>query len=370
MTTSRFHRPPIDDEDTRRRSARLPGTEDDMAVKRGRVVFAGAVHEARPALRALLDGSACEVCAVVTPPAGLAARMCGYVDLVPLARRRGVPVLHAADINAPATVARIRALAPDLLVVIGWSRLIGPELLSLPPRGCVGTHASLLPRHRGRAPVNWSIIRGETVTGNTLMLLGDGADTGDIVAQQAIPIEPEDTCATVYTKVGAAGADMLRRHLPALLAGTAPRRPQRAGDGDLLPKRTPEMGITDWNRPAQALHDWIRGQTRPYPGAFTRLHGDPVMLWRSRPPADGMGGPALPGTVLAVGPDGVTVATPAGPLTVTELCGAGQPAMPAAAWCHAAGVSAGTRFDPVDAATARWALGAGPRPVSAGARAS
>lgn len=334
-----------------------------MGPKRDRLVFAGAVHEAEPALRALLE-SQCEISAVVTAPRSAAVRLCGFVDLAPLARQHGVPVVRTTDINEPAIVDRIRAWKPDLLVVIGWSRLIGPELLGLPPRGCVGCHASLLPAHRGRAPVNWSIIRGETCTGNTLMLLGAGADTGDIVDQRAIPIGPEDTCTTVYAKVGAVGADMLRTHLPALLAGTAPRRPQR-GQGDVLPKRTPAMGITDWTRPGQAIHDWIRGQTRPYPGAFTRLHGEQLMLWQSRRPADDDRPATLapPGTVVRVAPDGMTVATGDGFLAVTEICRPGQPAQPVTTWCREMGIGPGTRFDPVDPATASWALGLGPRPT-------
>lgn len=334
-----------------------------MGFKRDRLVFAGAVHEAGPALQALLE-SPYEISAVVTAPRSQAGQLSGFVDLAPLARQHGVPVVRTTDINDPAIVDRIRACKPDLLVVIGWSRLIGPELLGLPPRGCVGCHASLLPAHRGRAPVNWSIIRGEASTGNTLMFLAAGADTGEIVDQRTVPIGPEDTCATVYAKVGAIGAEMLRIHLPALLAGTAPRRPQR-GPGDVLPKRTPAMGITDWTRPARAIHDWIRGQTRPYPGAFTRLHGEQFMLWRSRRPADGDRPATLapPGTVTHVAPDGITVATGDGSLMVTEICRPGQPAQPVTTWCREVGIGPGIRFDPVDPATASWALGLGPRPT-------
>jgi len=334
-----------------------------MVLQRGRVVFVGAVHEAAPALTALLE-SPCEISAVVTQPRNQASQPCGFVDLAPLAEQHRVPVLRTTDVNEPSTVERIRALAPDLLIVIGWSRLIRRELLSVPPRGCVGCHASLLPAHRGRAPVNWAIIRGETATGNTMILLESQADTGDIVDQRTIPIGPEDTCATLYTQVGAAGADMLRTHLPALLEGTAPRRPQRNSEADLLPKRTPEMGITDWNRPARALHDWIRGQTRPYPGAFTLIRGRQVMLWQSLPPECGDPIPtgAPPGTVLAVGPAGTTVATGAGCLTVSEISAPGQPPWPFTA-LGGAGIGPGVQFDPVDAPTARWTLGLAPQPV-------
>jgi methionyl-tRNA formyltransferase len=334
-----------------------------MAAASGRLVFVGAVHEAKPALLTVLDGPA-EVAAVVTSPAEPAGRPSGYVDLAPPARARGVPVLRAEDVNSPGTVAAIAATAPDLLVVIGWTRLIRRELLRVPRYGCVGCHASLLPRHRGRAPVNWALIRGETAVGNTMMLLSPGADTGDIVDQRAIQVGPDDTCATVYAKVGAAGADMLRQHLPALMAGTASRRRQRTDEGDVLPKRTPEMGITDWTRPARDLHDWIRAQTEPYPGAFTHLGGQRVMLWRSRVPVDdGHGERARPGRVLGTGPDGVRVGTGTVPLLVTEMSWAGEPPAPTGAWCERAGIRPGAMFDAVDPTTARWALGLGPKPV-------
>src|SRR5579884_3373155 len=208
----------------------------------GRVVFIGAVHEARPALAALLGSGRATVAAVVTPPEDRGAPLSGRVDLAPLAAAAGVPVLTADDVNAPRTVRRIRELAPDLLVVVGWTRLLGRELLALPPRGCVGFHASLLPRHRGRAPVNWAILKGETLTGNTMMMLDPGVDTGDIVDQRPVAILPDDTCGTVYERIARAGAAMLVERLPALLDGSAPRRPQDPARGDTLPRRTPEMG--------------------------------------------------------------------------------------------------------------------------------
>lgn len=340
-----------------------------MASTSGRLVFVGAVHEAEPALRAVLD-SAADVAAVVTSPVGTGTRLSGRVDLAPLALARGIPVLRTDDVNAPDLVKVIAATTPDLLVVIGWSRLVRPELLRVPRHGCVGCHASLLPRHRGRAPVNWAMIRGEPVVGNTMMLLSPDADTGDIVAQRTIDVEPDDTCATVYEKVGEAGADMLREHLPALLAGTSPRRRQRRGEGDLLPKRTPEMGVTDWTRPARALHDWVRAQTLPYPGAFTTIAGRKVMLWRSRVPVDDDAARcASPGRVLGMGPDGVHVGTGSGPLVVAEMSWDGEPPEPAESWCERVGIGPGATFDAVDPTIARWALGLGPRPVRTGATA-
>src|SRR5487761_962131 len=217
----------------------------------GRAIFVGAVHEAVPALGALLDSGA-EIAEVVTLPAERSASTSGFVDLEPLARAHGITVRRCANINSVEFVRHVEQLRPDLMVVTGWTRLLSAELLSVPPRGVIGFHASLLPRYRGRAPVNWAMLRGETVTGNTMMYLDAGTDTGDIADQQTVPIGPDDTCATVYARVGEAGAQMLRRQLPKLLDGTAPRRPpappprgRRGGRGTdpPLPKRTPEMGI-------------------------------------------------------------------------------------------------------------------------------
>jgi methionyl-tRNA formyltransferase len=325
-------------------------------------VFVGAVHEAMPALTALVDCGA-QVVGVFTLSDRMAARTAGFVDLREPARRHGVPVFLTENLNADDVVERIHTLRPDLLVVVGWTRLLSDALLALPGRGCVGFHASLLPRHRGRAPVNWAILRGEPETGNTMMYLAAGVDTGDIIDQRVIPIEEEDTCGTVYEKVGAAGAEMLTAHLAGLLAGTAPRRPQVHGGADLLPKRTPAMGITDWSRPARAVHDWIRALTHPYPGAFTSLEGRKLYLWRSRTPAEG--GPAgEPGELLGIEGDALRVGTLSGSLLVTEVQEEGMEEMSGAHWYDRRRPPANARFASVDPETARWALGLGPRPTN------
>jgi methionyl-tRNA formyltransferase len=325
-----------------------------------RVMFVGTVHEAVPALGVLLD-SEVEITEVVTLPAERAASTSGFVDLEPLARAHGIEVRRCADINSADSVRHVRELRPDLMVVTGWTRLLSAELLGVPPRGVVGFHASLLPRYRGRAPVNWSILRGEARTGNTMMYLDAGTDTGDIIDQQAVPIGPDDTCATVYAKVGEAGAGMLGRHLRALLDGTAPRRPQGPAGGPPLPKRTPGMGITDWSRPARAVHDWIRALTWPYPGAFGFLAGRKIMLWASA--LDGPGAAGMAGEVLGSDEDGVRVAAADGAILLSSMSDAGDAPGPAAAWAERNGLRPGRVFEPVPGDTAAWALGLGPKPA-------
>ncbi|MFJ5777084.1 methionyl-tRNA formyltransferase [Streptomyces sp. NPDC093094] len=327
----------------------------------GRVVLIGAAREARVALMALVRSPLVRPTAVITPPGAERPWLSRGTGLVDAAEAAGVPVLRADAPDTPALTARVRSLRPDLVVVVGWSLPLGRELLSVPRHGCVGFHASLLPHHRGRAPVNWTILRGETVTGSTMLLLEPGADTGDIVDQRRLYIGPEDTCATVCDRVARASADMLLTHLPALLAGTAPRRPQDPAAGDVLPRRTAGMGVIDWDRRPRAVHDWVRALTRPCPGAFGILDGERVMVWRTRPPRrDEPAGP--PGTVLAMEEGGVRVATRAGSVLVTRMGGRAEPPQPAVAWCRRFGVLPGTRFAAVPPEVARWVLGEGPRP--------
>ncbi len=340
----------------------MPDT-DDTGQACGRVVFVGAVHEARPALAALLS-TPVDLVGVITLTPSAAVRAAGFVDLAGMAKPRGIPVMETADLNASEDVARVRAMRPDLVIVVGWNRLLSDELLAIPPRETVGFHASLLPRHRGRAPVNWAIIRGETVTGNTMMYLAPGADTGDIIDQRELAMDLHDTCATVYEKVGESGAEMILKHLPALLRGTAPRRRQKHDKADLLPRRTPGMGITDWNRTPRQIHDWVRSMTHPYPGAFTFLGGSRVQLWAADlPGGDEPAWEPDPGTLMGLEGDAVRVRAAGGSVLLTRVQQEHEAEEPAAAWFVRKGHRRGLVFERVEPDIASWALGKGPRPV-------
>lgn len=321
-----------------------------------RVVLVGAVHEARAALAMLSSEERIELAAVVTRTPIGAARLAGPADLITPAASAGVPVILTDNANDTRVVEAVRALEPALLVVVGWTQLIGEDLLRVPSAGCVGFHASMLPHHRGHAPVNWAIIRGEATTGNTMLMLDPGVDTGDIVAQRRIVIGREDTCATVYDRVAEAGADMLREFLPDLLAGTAPRRPQDRNVGDLLPRRTPEMGIIDWNRSAEEVYNWIRALTLPYPGAFTHHDGQRVMVWSAQPPAPG-DPRGEPGQVLAYERDGVRVGTRDGSILLTRLSTAGHRPEHARRWLRRSRLGIGQRFELISPEVSRWSRG-------------
>lgn len=226
------------------------------------------------------------------------SRMAGGVDLTHFARAAGIPVRKGANVNSSESVEWLRAIAPDLLLVIGWTQLLKREVLSLPRIACLGFHASLLPKYRGRAPVNWAIINGEEETGNTMIVLEAGADEGDIVAQRVIPIEDDDDCGTVYQKVSSSECEMLSEVLPLIRQGRMPRRKQDSLEATVFPRRRPEDGLIEWSQPSRRLNNWIRALTTPYPGAFSFASGRRITIWKAELGPSKSPHPDLPGAVL------------------------------------------------------------------------
>jgi methionyl-tRNA formyltransferase len=204
-----------------------------------------------------------------------------FGSLAGLARRHEVPVITPADPNEDAVVSRVEALRPDFVFSFYYRKMLSPRLLALAGRGALNMHGSLLPRYRGRVPVNWAVIRGEAETGATLHYMVEKPDAGDIVDQQAVPILPDDTAGEVFDKVTVAAEMVLHRSLPGLVAGTAPRRPQDPTLGCYFGGRKPEDGRIDWRGPAQAVHNLVRGVAPPYPGAFTEVGGRRLRVLRS-----------------------------------------------------------------------------------------
>ena len=191
-------------------------------------------------------------------------------------------------------LARIAACRPDFLFSFYYRLMLKAPLLALAARGALNMHGSLLPRYRGRAPVNWAIIHGETQTGATLHYMTEKPDDGDIVAQTAVPILPDDTAKEVFDKVTVAAELTLHGALPALFAGTAPRRAQDRAQATYFGGRKPEDGVIDWSQPAVDIHNLVRAVAPPYPGARTRLRGRPARAAaqpRARPVGSGNGQP-------------------------------------------------------------------------------
>ena len=201
-----------------------------------------------------------------------------FDSVAELAALHDIPVITPDNPNAPEVVEQIRALQPDFFFSFYYREMLKRELLEIPKRGALNMHGSLLPKYRGRVPVNWAIIHGEISTGATLHYMTEKPDNGDIVAQQAVPILPDDTALQVFQKVTVAAEIALNGVLPALLAGKAQALQQDLSKGAYFGGRKAEDGIIDWSQPAQAIHNLVRAVAPPYPGATTQLMNKPMRI--------------------------------------------------------------------------------------------
>ena len=218
-----------------------------------------------------------------------------------LARSRGLAVITPEDANDPAVVARIAALRPDFLFSFYYRNMLGAALLDLPARGAYNMHGSLLPKYRGRVPVNWAVIKGERETGATLHQMVIKPDAGGVIDQQAVPIGPDDTAAEVFGRVTEAAAQVLARALPALVAGTARIAPQDLSLGGYYGGRKPEDGRIDWSRSALEVHNLVRGVAPPYPGAFAQVGSRALRILRTRPEPNRQARSGAPGLYFEAG---------------------------------------------------------------------
>jgi methionyl-tRNA formyltransferase len=235
-----------------------------------------------------------------------------YASVAELAEKHGIPVLKPRRLRDPGALDAIRTLAPDLILSFYYRKLIPSEILALPRLGALNMHGSLLPRFRGRAPINWAILHGESETGATLHHMVEEADAGDIVDQERVAIGPEATAAEVTCEVADAACRILERRLGDLLAGAAPRIPQDHARATHFGGRRPEDGRIDWSQSPRRVVDLVRAVTRPFPGAFTDAPGGRLFVWRAR--AVPGTGPA--GTVLTAEP--LRVAAGAGAIELVE----------------------------------------------------
>jgi methionyl-tRNA formyltransferase len=216
-------------------------------------------------------------------------------------RARGLPVFCPKDVNAAPWPERIRDAAPDLLFSFYYRSMLKKEVLDTPRLGAMNLHGSLLPKYRGRAPVNWVLVKGETETGVTLHFMTEKPDAGDIVGQEAVPIAFDDTALTLFGKMEGAAARLLDELLSRIARGEIPRRPNDIARGSYFGGRTPEDGRIDWARPAVEIYNLVRAVTRPYPGAFTELEGDRLAVWWAVPVPSRGGGTPSPGAIRRTG---------------------------------------------------------------------
>lgn len=201
-----------------------------------------------------------------------------YRDFHGLGTRYDIPVVEVRG-KMDEYLSQVEAFRPELILVIGWYYMIPRSMRNLAPRGCVGVHGSLLPRYRGGAPLVWAMINGEDRAGVTLFHFADGVDDGDIIGQREFEIEPSDTIREVLDKATRATIDVVEEYLPRLADGTAPRVPQDNSKATVVPQRSPADGLIDWSWNPDRINNFIRAQTKPYPGAFTYIGDKRVTIW-------------------------------------------------------------------------------------------
>lgn len=198
-----------------------------------------------------------------------------------LADQNGIPLYWDVNLNNKSGLDLVKSYDPDIIFVIGWRRLIAKEILKVPPLGCIALHASLLPKYRGHAPVNWAVINGEKKTGITLFYLEDDIDTGDIIGKKEIIIEDQDDIATIKSKIDLSAAELINTYVPLLKQGIAPRTPQNHNDASYGCLRTPDDGIINWSENTINIYNLIRSITFPYHGAFTYYEKKKLFVWKA-----------------------------------------------------------------------------------------
>lgn len=285
-------------------------------MTRYRIVFFGTPSFAVPSLQALIDGPDVVVGVVCQPdrPSGRGQRVTAP-PVKQLAQVHGISVLQPEKVRTPEFLEQLRAWTPDLGVVAAYGRILPKAVLDLPRRGCVNVHASLLPRYRGAAPIQWAILRGETETGVTIMQMNERMDEGDILLQEATAIGPEETYGELQDRLACLGATALMRTLDAMARGTLVPQPQEHARATLAPMLEKEHGRIDWSQPAVEIARRVRGFA-PWPSAFTFLDGKRLKIHRARPAARKTDAP--PGTVVDVGST-IDVATGDGVLKIEVL---------------------------------------------------
>lgn len=281
-----------------------------------RILFMGTPAFAVASLRALVEAGH-DLCAVFSQPdrpVGRHQNACQPTPVKEYALTQDIPVYQPAKLRDGTALALIRGLAPELIVVAAYGRVLPDDILALPPKGCINVHSSLLPKFRGAAPINWAILTGEKETGVTIMDMAHDLDAGDIILQEATPIGPDETAGELYDRLALLGGGLVVRAVEQIAAGTARRRPQDHAKATLAPMLSKELSPMDWARSAQALHDQVRGLL-PWPCAVTELDGVRCKVLKTA--LTGEGTAKAPGSVVQADKRALKLACGEG--TVLEL---------------------------------------------------
>lgn len=287
-----------------------------------------------PTLHQLIESPKHTVQAVVTQPDRPSGRG-GKLAASPVkeaAEAASLSLLQPEKVRAKEFAQIVRELAPEIIVVAAFGQIIPQRVLDIPPRGCLNVHGSLLPRWRGAAPMQYSLMAGDAETGVTTMMMDAGLDTGDILLQTALPLQDIEDLAMLEARLSETGANLLMETLDALERGDCPRIPQDPAGVTLSPSLPADIGLLDWNRPSDTLYNLVRGVT-PKPGAYTLWQGKRLKVWRSEV-VDGSDN--TPGTIENIGAGGITINTSKGALRLREVQPESKGRMAGDAWARGA----------------------------------
>lgn len=306
-----------------------------------RIVFMGTPDFAVGSLKALVEAGKYDVVAVFTQPDRPKGRGNKMLEtpVKEYALSQGIAVYQPEKIKTPENVALLKELAPDLIVVTAFGQLLSKDILDMPPLGCINVHASLLPKYRGAAPIQYAVIKGEKETGVTIMKMDIGMDTGDMLAKVVVPIGENMIMGDLREELCVKGAELMLEVIQQLADGTARPEPQNNEEATYATLLKRSMEVVDWTASAQAVHNLIRG-FNPEPSCFTKLpNGKSLKLWGSLV-ADKTS-QAAPGTVVEVTKKSFFVACGEGVVEITEVQPESKKRMPAQVFINGRGVQVG-----------------------------
>jgi methionyl-tRNA formyltransferase len=282
-----------------------------------KIIFMGSAEFACPALNALVKAGRDEIIAVVSQPERPSGRHQAIKrsPLAELAVQHGLHVIMPENVNIPQAVEQLRALHPDLIIVAAYGQILKPELLNIPPKGCINVHASLLPKFRGAAPIQWAIARGEKTTGVTTMFMNEKMDAGDIICRAEENILSNDTSASLSGRLSEKGAKLLLEAIEMIRKGTAPRIKQDEALATYAPLLKKSDGLLDWTKPAEELENRIRA-FQPWPVCFFTLNNKNIRVLGARVEADG--GKSA-GIILEAAGEGLKIQCGSGSLRLLKL---------------------------------------------------